>query len=165
METPPPDLTDDDKAIIAELLHETIERSRRLLSPRVRSYRAIVAKLDPPPSRPEPLPPPEPPGERSMALRRGRSRGLALLAAALVIATTNYAAGRDINLKDLVTAEGECRIELVKGAGYGRCDDGVIYMLFKNGRHLIMFHNKDDVIALAGAGDRTTAPGRLLHQH
>jgi hypothetical protein len=80
--------------------------------------------------------------------------GVALITVAAVIPMTNYAAGRDLNLKDMVTAEGECRIELVKGAGYGRCDDGVIYMLFKNGRHLIMFHNKDDVIALAGAGDR-----------
>jgi hypothetical protein len=72
METPPPDLTDNDKAILAELLDETIERSRRLLSPRVRSYRAILAKLDPPAPRPEPLPPPKPPGERNMALTRKR---------------------------------------------------------------------------------------------
>jgi hypothetical protein len=75
METPPPDLTDDDKAIIAELLHETVERSRcRLLSPRMRNYRAILAKLDPPTPRPEPLPPPKPPGERSMVLTRKRRR-------------------------------------------------------------------------------------------
>ena len=40
-----PDLTDDDKAILAELLRETIGRSRFLLSPRVQSYRAILAKL------------------------------------------------------------------------------------------------------------------------
>jgi hypothetical protein len=61
MEMPPPDLTNDDKAIIAELLHETIERSRfRLLSPRVRSYRAILAKLAPPTPRPEPMSPPKP---------------------------------------------------------------------------------------------------------
>jgi hypothetical protein len=48
MEMPPPDLTDDDKAIIAELLRETVERSRRLPSPRVRRLRAILDKLDPP---------------------------------------------------------------------------------------------------------------------
>jgi hypothetical protein len=72
---PPPDLTDNDKAILAELLHETIERSRfRLLSPRVRSYNAILAKLAPPAPRPEPLPPPKPPGERSMTLTRRRRR-------------------------------------------------------------------------------------------
>jgi hypothetical protein len=75
METPPPDLTDNDKAIIAELLHETIERSRfRLLSPRVRSYRAILAKLAPPAPRLEPLPPPKPPGERSIPLTKNRRR-------------------------------------------------------------------------------------------
>ena len=54
----------------------------------------------------------------------------------------------------MVTAEGDCLIELVKGAGYGHCDDGVIYMLFKNGRHMIMFHMNDTVVALAGTGDR-----------
>ena len=69
-----PDLTDDDKAILAELLHETIERSRRLLSPRVRNYRAILAKLDPPAPRPEPMPPPKPPGQPSMALTKKRRR-------------------------------------------------------------------------------------------
>jgi hypothetical protein len=74
MEMPPPDLTDNDKAILAELLHETIERSRfRLLSPRVRSYRAIMAKLDPLRLEP-PLPPPKPPGERSMTLTSKRRR-------------------------------------------------------------------------------------------
>jgi hypothetical protein len=74
METPPPDLTDDDKASIAELLHETIERSRRLLSPRVRNYRAILVKLDPPVPRPEPIPAPKLPGERSMALAAKKRR-------------------------------------------------------------------------------------------
>jgi hypothetical protein len=80
--------------------------------------------------------------------------GLALVAAVALIAITSNAAEPDINIRNMVAVEGECRIELVKGAGYGRCDDGVIYMLFKNGRHVIMFHIKDDVIALAGAGDR-----------
>ena len=75
MEMSPSDLTDDDKAIIAELLHETIERSRfRLLSPRVRSFKAILAKLVPPTPRPDPLPPPKPPGERSMTLTKKRRR-------------------------------------------------------------------------------------------
>jgi hypothetical protein len=66
-----PDLTDDDKAILAELLHETIERSRFVLSPRVRSYQTILAKLDALRLEP-PLPPPKPPGERSTALTRKR---------------------------------------------------------------------------------------------
>jgi hypothetical protein len=42
------DLTDEDKAAMIELLRETVERSRRLLSPRVRRLRAILDKLDPP---------------------------------------------------------------------------------------------------------------------
>jgi hypothetical protein len=69
---PPLNLTDDDKAILAELLRETIERSRFLLSPRIRRLKAILDKLDPPAPRPEPLPLPPPPGERSMALTRKR---------------------------------------------------------------------------------------------
>jgi hypothetical protein len=48
---PPPDLTDDDKIILAELLRETIARDRFPLSPRVRSFKAILAKLAPPAPR------------------------------------------------------------------------------------------------------------------
>jgi hypothetical protein len=69
-----PDLPDDDKAILADLLRETIERDRFPLSPRVRRLKAILDKLDPPAPRAEPLPPPKPPGERSMALTRKRPR-------------------------------------------------------------------------------------------
>jgi hypothetical protein len=69
-----PDLTDDDKAILAALLREVIAADRFPLSPRVRSFKAILAKLAPPTPRPEPLPPPKPPGERSMALTRKRRR-------------------------------------------------------------------------------------------
>jgi hypothetical protein len=54
-----PDLPDDDKAIRANLLRETIERDRFPLSPRVRRLRAILAKLDPPAPRSEPIPPPK----------------------------------------------------------------------------------------------------------
>ena len=69
-----PDLTDDDKAILADLLRETIERDRFPLSPRVRRLETILAKLDPPAPRSEPIPPPKPPGERSMALAKKRRR-------------------------------------------------------------------------------------------
>ena len=69
-----PDLPDDDKAIRANLLRETIERDRFPLSPRVRRLKAILAKLDPPAPRSEPIPPPKPPGERSMALAKKRRR-------------------------------------------------------------------------------------------
>ena len=44
------------------------------LSPRIRSFKSIPAKLDPPASRPEPLPPPKPPGERSVVLAKKRRR-------------------------------------------------------------------------------------------
>jgi hypothetical protein len=69
-----PDLTDDDKAILVELLRETIDRDSFPLSPRIKSLKAVLAKLDPPAPRPEPLPPPKPPGERSAALSRKRRR-------------------------------------------------------------------------------------------
>ena len=69
-----PELDDADKAILAELLRETIERDRFPLSPRMRSLKAILAKLDPPAPRPAPLPAPKPPGERSMALAKKRRR-------------------------------------------------------------------------------------------
>jgi len=58
----PPDLTEDDKAILIELLRETVEPDRFPMSPRVRSFKAILAKLAPPAPRPEALPPPKPPG-------------------------------------------------------------------------------------------------------
>ncbi len=51
-----PDLADDDKATLADLLRETIERDRFTLLSRVRSFKAILAKLDPPAPRSEPLP-------------------------------------------------------------------------------------------------------------
>jgi hypothetical protein len=76
------------------------------------------------------------------------------IGAAIIFLTMTDAAGRDINVKDMVSSKGECRMELGKGAGYGGCNDGVIYMLLKNGRHVLMFSNKDTVIAVAGAGDR-----------
>jgi hypothetical protein len=69
-----PDLTDDDKATLADLLRETIERDRFPLSPRVRSLKAILAKLNPPAPPPERLPAPKPPGERSVVLARKHRR-------------------------------------------------------------------------------------------
>jgi hypothetical protein len=67
-----PDLTEDDKAVLVDLLRDTIERDRFPLSPRIKSLKAILAKLDPLPPRPEPLP--KPPGARSMALTKKRRR-------------------------------------------------------------------------------------------
>ena len=70
----PPDLTDDDTAVLVELLRETIEHDRFPLSPKVKRLKAVLAKFDPPAPRPEPLPPPKPPGEPSLALRKKRRR-------------------------------------------------------------------------------------------
>ncbi len=41
----PPDLTDDDKAIIVELLRATIDRDRFPLSPKVKRLKAVLAKF------------------------------------------------------------------------------------------------------------------------
>jgi hypothetical protein len=70
----PPDLTDADKTILIGLLRETIDRDRFPLSPRIKSLKAILAKLDPPPPRPQPYPAPKPVGERSMALAKKQRR-------------------------------------------------------------------------------------------
>jgi len=69
-----PELDDADKAILIELLRETIERDRLPLSPRICSLKRILDQLDPPAPRPEPLPPPKPPGERSAVLAKKRRR-------------------------------------------------------------------------------------------
>jgi hypothetical protein len=68
-----PDLTDDDKAALVELLRETIERDRFPLSPRVKRLRGILAKLGVGSAAPAmPYPAPKPPGESSRSLRRKR---------------------------------------------------------------------------------------------
>ena len=69
-----PELSDDDKAILAELLRDTIAADRFPLSPRIRRLKAILDKLDPPAPRAEPIPAPKPPGERSALLARKRRR-------------------------------------------------------------------------------------------
>jgi hypothetical protein len=68
------DFDDEDKAILAALLREMIAADRFPLSPRVRRLKVILVKLDPPAPRSEPIPPPKPPGERSMALAKKRRR-------------------------------------------------------------------------------------------
>ena len=69
-----PELDDADKAVLIALLKATVAGDRYPLSPRIRSFKAILAKLDPPAPRPEPLPPPKPPGERSVVLAKKRRR-------------------------------------------------------------------------------------------
>jgi len=68
------DLCDNDKAILAELLRDTIAADRFPLSPRIKSLRAILDKLEPPAARPEAIPPVKPPGEPSIAMRKRRRR-------------------------------------------------------------------------------------------
>jgi hypothetical protein len=58
-----PNLTDDDKAILAELLRETVERDCFPLSPRVKLLRPGSCEADPR-SPVETLAAPMPPGER-----------------------------------------------------------------------------------------------------
>jgi hypothetical protein len=67
---PSHDLTDADKAVLIELLRETIAGDRYPLSPRVRTLRAILDKLEPAPPRPEPYPAPKPVGVAGPASER-----------------------------------------------------------------------------------------------
>jgi hypothetical protein len=69
-----PDLTDDDKAALVELLRETTERDRFPLSPRIKRLRGILAKLDAGPAPATPYDAPKPPGERSALMARKRRR-------------------------------------------------------------------------------------------
>jgi hypothetical protein len=66
-------LDDSEKAALVELIRDTIAADRFPLAPRIKILRAILAKLAPQPPRPEPLPPPKPPGERSVVLARIRN--------------------------------------------------------------------------------------------
>jgi hypothetical protein len=45
------DLSDEETAALRELLRQTIEGDRFPLSPRLRAYKAILAKIDPPKPR------------------------------------------------------------------------------------------------------------------
>jgi hypothetical protein len=52
------DLTDEEAAALIRELRDTVESDRYPFSPRIRTLRAILAKLRPDPIR-EPLPPPK----------------------------------------------------------------------------------------------------------
>ena len=67
-------LDDDDRMELAAVLREAIARDRYFMSPRVKRLRAILDRLEPPPSRPEPYPPPKPAGEPSVLLSRKKGR-------------------------------------------------------------------------------------------
>ena len=68
-----PDLTDEETAALARLLHNAIDCDRYPLSSRVQLLRGILAKIRPEPAR-EPLPPPK-------VYAPSRAEALALLAA------------------------------------------------------------------------------------
>jgi hypothetical protein len=68
------DLSDDEAAALTQELHKIVENDRYSFSPRIRTLRAILAKLRPEPVR-EPLPPrrvlyegPEGPGRKKVDL-------------------------------------------------------------------------------------------------
>ena len=67
------DLSDDEAAALVALLTRTIDGDRYPLSPRIRTLRAILAKLRPEPVH-EPLPPPKvyTPPKAAAATRRRR---------------------------------------------------------------------------------------------
>jgi len=52
------DLSDEAAAALTRELHHIVESDRYPFSPRIRTLKAILAKLDPPAPRPEPPPPP-----------------------------------------------------------------------------------------------------------
>ena len=68
------DLTDDEAAALTQELHDIVENDRYPFSPRIRTLRAILAKLRPEPVR-KPLPPPPkvyaPPSTGRYRRRRG----------------------------------------------------------------------------------------------
>ena len=50
------DLSDEEAAALAQELHDIVENDRYPFSPRIRTLRAVLTKLDLPAPRPEPLP-------------------------------------------------------------------------------------------------------------
>ena len=68
----PPDLAEDVKAALIELLRETRERDRFPRSPRVKPLRGVLAKLGV--SSTAAIPAPKPPGKRSAVLTKERRR-------------------------------------------------------------------------------------------
>ena len=68
------ELNDADKAVLAGLLHQVIAADPVPLSPRVQRLRAILAKLEPPPPRPQPHQAPKPAGTPSLLLSRKKGR-------------------------------------------------------------------------------------------
>ena len=68
------DLTDEEAAALTQELHDIVENDRYPFSPRIRTLRAILAKLRPEPVR-EPLPPPKIYAPRRAGAARKRRAG------------------------------------------------------------------------------------------
>ena len=68
------DLSREEAAALTEELHHIVENNRYTFSPRIRTLRAILAKLRPEPVR-EPLPPPKVYAPPRATLARRRRRG------------------------------------------------------------------------------------------
>ena len=70
-----PDLNSAEKAAIAAVLKDAIERDPFPLSPRVRQLRSILTKLEPAAPPREPYPAPKPSAEPSLLYRKLRGTG------------------------------------------------------------------------------------------
>jgi hypothetical protein len=66
------DLTDEEAAALAKHLLDAIDYARYPFAPRLDPLKAILAKLEPPAPRPEPLPPLKP--GKGPIVGRGRRR-------------------------------------------------------------------------------------------
>jgi hypothetical protein len=64
------DLIEDEKVALIALLRETLDYAHYPMAPRLGPLKSILAKLEPPAPKPEPLPPLRP----GMAPRVGRGR-------------------------------------------------------------------------------------------
>ena len=69
-----PGLSDDEKLALAALLKRTIDEDHYPLSPRVLTWKAIFAKLAPPPDVPAVPAPSSKPGDRPRAAVAARKR-------------------------------------------------------------------------------------------
>ena len=67
-------LTPEEREAVLRELRAVIANDRYPLSPRVQALKRALDKLDPPPTRAEPLPPLKPPGEPSWAQQRRKRR-------------------------------------------------------------------------------------------
>ncbi len=109
------------------MLRETIDRDRFPLSPRIKSLKAVLAKLDPPP-RPEPLPPPEPPGQPNIVLAKKRRRAMRRPAAGLIHHSDRGSQYCSIDYQAELRKHGI----LVSMSGKGNCcDNAMVETFFK----------------------------------